>query len=154
MPELESSSLYLDSFMGLHTKYTSYSNVNMGNESKSSLSKCGDSSVVATCHLCNKEFKSLWGFKCHKKIHAISLGQPDECFKCFVCGKFCQSVSHLRRHMRCHSEDKPFKCEKCGKSYKHNNGLKVHQCRVSNVIEPPWKLPEDFKEQGFTDPKF
>ncbi|OWF43280.1 Transcription factor E4F1 [Mizuhopecten yessoensis] len=154
MPELDTSSLNMDSYMGMldlsgaQSKNTNYLNES---EFRSDQSKLGEASVVATCHLCQKEFKSLWGYKCHKKIHAISLGQPDDCFKCFECGKFCQSVSHLRRHMRCHSEEKPFKCGKCGKAYKHNNGLKVHQCRMS--IEPSdpvgqkYRMVEDRKLQ-------
>ncbi|XP_033752944.1 uncharacterized protein LOC117336489 isoform X15 [Pecten maximus] len=87
-----------------------------------------DSGIVATCGVCSKTFKSMWGFRCHQKSHERSLGNTNNCHECFQCGKFFTSGSHLRRHMKNHSEERPYVCVKCGKSYKQNYDLKMHSC--------------------------
>lgn len=87
-----------------------------------------DKAVVVICPICNKGFKSNWGYKCHARIHAVSYGEVDNCFKCSACGNFYPTLSRLRQHVRCHSEARPFVCEKCGRAYKHKCGLKLHTC--------------------------
>lgn len=95
---------------------------------KNQLSK---SPVVATCEICKKQFKSIWGYRCHMKFHDISVGKLDKCFKCMICSKFYPTNAQLRQHMRCHSQERPFVCNKCGRSYKHNCHLKMHVCTFS-----------------------
>ncbi|XP_021368173.1 B-cell lymphoma 6 protein-like isoform X16 [Mizuhopecten yessoensis] len=91
--------------------------------------QCTDESVVvATCNVCQKTFRSMWGFRCHQKSHERSQGNTDNCHKCSQCGKFFTSGSHLRRHLKNHSEARPFVCAMCGKSYKQKYDLKTHSC--------------------------
>lgn len=107
--------------------------VNMGlcNESESR-NEC-DKPTVAVCSICQKGFKSVWGYKCHVRIHAISVGKVDNSFKCLVCGNFYPTKARLRQHMRCHSNERPFSCNKCGRAYKHNCGLKTHMCTGEGI---------------------
>lgn len=89
-------------------------------------------SLKAFCHICRKGFKTALGFKTHQKQHDISLGKTRDCFKCETCGNFFPTQSRLRQHMRCHSDHRPFVCNKCGRGYKHNCDLKIHSCLAEN----------------------
>lgn len=125
----------MDSASG-HSRYSEYLEENFGDTKLHKSQENESKKSVATCSICDKGFKSMWGYRCHVKIHSISVGNPENCYKCFQCDKFCQSVSHLRRHMRCHSTNKPYQCDRCGRGYKHNNGLRVHQCRRVDSVQP------------------
>lgn len=92
-------------------------------------SACTEDNVVATCSVCAKSFKSMWGYRCHMKSHERSVGLTSNCHGCPECGKFFTSGSHLRRHIKNHSGDRPYVCV-CGKSYKQNYDLKMHTCHL------------------------
>ena len=47
-------------------------------------------------------------------------------FACVVCGKAFKYKSHLTRHVRMHSGDKPFRCIVCDKSFTQKSGLTRH----------------------------
>ena len=86
--------------------------------------------LVAFCDICEKGFRSTWGYKFHEKMHQTKSeeGSDSQCPQCEVCGKYLQTIHHLARHLRKHSTDKPFKCDKCGRAYKHKDALNVHVC--------------------------
>jgi len=42
--------------------------------------------------------------------------------KCF------NNASNLKKHMRIHSLDKPFKCDQCRKCFKDERSLNKHRC--------------------------
>ncbi|XP_076114870.1 uncharacterized protein LOC143082836 isoform X8 [Mytilus galloprovincialis] len=84
---------------------------------------------IAFCIECGKGFKSLSGFKIHKKMHEE---KNDSYPTCCICGRRCASQSRLAVHMRSHSEIKPFACSHCDKSYKHEKDLRDHKCRATN----------------------
>lgn len=45
---------------------------------------------------------------------------------CELCGKYWQTTAHLRRHMRVHTGEKPFKCMLCEKSFRQKSHLASH----------------------------
>ena len=45
---------------------------------------------------------------------------------CRICGKGCPSQSHLARHMRMHTGEKPFKCDYCDQRCTQKSSLKAH----------------------------
>ena len=46
------------------------------------------------------------------------LNEKYEDMKCSLCGKICKNWKSLELHMLSHANEKPFKCELCGKGFK------------------------------------
>ena len=43
-----------------------------------------------------------------------------------ICGKMFSGNRHLQRHIRKHTEDKPYTCDVCGKGFSQNGNLQTH----------------------------
>ena len=74
------------------------------------------------CQQCGKFFSEGPALKIHiKSIH-------DKVFRlhCEVCGKGAQSLSMLKRHMLCHTEEKKHVCNVCGMKFKRPPQLVQH----------------------------
>jgi hypothetical protein len=65
----------------------------------------------------------------------------DTPFGCYECSKSFTSISHLSRHLRCHTGDKDFHCtiDNCSQSFALNGNLSNHIRNVHNIgdIECP-----------------
>ena len=49
--------------------------------------------------------------------------------ECDVCEKVFGYPSHLARHMRTHTKEKPYECDVCEKRYRRSDHLKIHMRR-------------------------
>jgi hypothetical protein len=85
---------------------------------------CHRNEVVAICEECCKTFRSYTGFTDHNKKYHSS---PLENHQCRICNKSFISSYKLGIHERSHSTEKPYKCLKCGNSYKHKQDLQKHE---------------------------
>ncbi|XP_063543964.1 zinc finger protein OZF-like isoform X2 [Cydia strobilella] len=74
------------------------------------------------CKLCNKNFKSLFTFSCHERIH-----NGEKPYTCEVCNKQFTRKDHLDRHKWLHSGVKQFCCEICGKLFNERSSLNSHK---------------------------
>ena len=53
-------------------------------------------------------------------------GSGDLARACQVCAKIFPKPSDLKRHMMCHTGEKPFKCEFCGKPFRAKSSMHYH----------------------------
>jgi hypothetical protein len=65
-------------------------------------------------------------------------GHPREQFQCPYCDKVSSENSNLKAHMRLHTGEKPYICQKdsCGKAFRWKSSLSYHQKAVHSNLRP------------------
>lgn len=90
------------------------------------------------CTKCSKRFISKKSLRLHGAVHL-----PDELKKihtCSCCEKKFQSISNLNTHfLALHTDERPFICEECGKSFVNVGGLNQH--KVTHATDRPCQCP-------------
>lgn len=71
------------------------------------------------CSDCSKCFKDSTSLKKHLEIHS------NISFECLLCGQRSSTRYTLREHMLVHSDEKRYKCQYCGNTFKRYKTLKV-----------------------------
>nr|CAB3267917.1 zinc finger protein ZF(C2H2)-70 [Phallusia mammillata] len=74
-----------------------------------------------------------------------TLNESAKKFRCDVCGYATDRSSHYHRHLKTHSDDRPFHCGKCGRKFKLETYLKKHRCSMRPLADdqPPVEHPQD-----------
>eukprot|EP00088_Acartia_fossae_P056756 TRINITY_DN6610_c0_g1_i2.p1 TRINITY_DN6610_c0_g1~~TRINITY_DN6610_c0_g1_i2.p1 ORF type:complete len:153 (-),score=38.96 TRINITY_DN6610_c0_g1_i2:62-520(-) len=84
-------------------------------------------------------------------------GGGEEVHRCDLCGQTLSSRNSLKRHMRTHSDERPFKCSHCPNTYKAMESLKRHMktSHPETSNKPLTKLPstDQNKEKRKTGPE-
>uniref|UniRef100_A0A1A8QFA7 Zinc finger protein 473 n=1 Tax=Nothobranchius rachovii TaxID=451742 RepID=A0A1A8QFA7_9TELE len=58
---------------------------------------------------------------------SLFLEDPDKGRYCPMCSRFLHSTRDLKKHLRSHSEERPFVCVTCEKGFKYKDTIKKHQ---------------------------
>ena len=65
-----------------------------------------------------------------KKVKLYKKRKSSTISKCNVCGRICPNASTLVIHMRSHTNERPYACSSCEKTYKDSGSLKRHTERT------------------------
>ncbi|CAL9682797.1 unnamed protein product [Knipowitschia caucasica] len=106
------------------------------------------------CGNCDKSFRDQYDMTRHNmRVHEkADVGSPvlaedsdsntspsSENKHCVLCGKYFARFVDMERHMKSHSEDRPYSCTFCKKKFKNPYVLKRHQNKIckSREVSPP-----------------
>ncbi|XP_067655564.1 zinc finger protein 585A-like [Haliotis asinina] len=81
------------------------------------------------CTDCDKTFAAKSGYHQHRQLHL--LGKVS----CQVCSKILANQSYLKRHMRIHTQEKPYRCKLCGEAFYMYGTFRNH--RLAHQGIPP-----------------
>ena len=72
-----------------------------------------------SCEKCDKSFYVEEKLEKHAVTHLST--------KCEVCDKQFSRLSHLQKHRLIHTNERPYSCRKCDKSFNDKSSLKQHE---------------------------
>ena len=78
------------------------------------------------CTSCDKEFATKSNLTKHSKL-AHRQGDLSGAYSCDECDFSCYDASNLRIHLRIHSGEKPFICDRCSHGFTKKSDLTRHQ---------------------------
>lgn len=110
----------------------------------------GHSDETFPCDECDKLFPSQLYLKRHKKTHLEKI--EERCFICHICPKRFLRKTHLNKHLSAHSEGRIFRCHFCGRGFKGNEKLVLHEATrealggVCPIVKKSSHLSEDFND--------
>lgn len=113
------------------------------------------------CSSCEKRFRDHYDMKrhimrVHEKDEVSNGAREDESAdpgtsdgpenkNCSLCGKYFARQVDMERHMKSHSEDRPYSCSYCQKKFKNPYVLKRHQkeiCKSRELKKPRRREPQ------------
>uniref|UniRef100_A0A8C5ML56 C2H2-type domain-containing protein n=1 Tax=Leptobrachium leishanense TaxID=445787 RepID=A0A8C5ML56_9ANUR len=102
------------------------------------------SSRTQTMHPCEVCGKRFTNNSHLARHYKVHSGEKP--FPCGVCGKMFARKSHVADHQRIHTGERPYVCMECGRGFVNNSHLVLH--KVVHTGEKPFTCPECGK--GFT----
>jgi len=79
--------------------------------------------------------------------------EREKKFECLFCSTTCTDQFNMTRHLRCHSGEKPYKCEFCGFRTSYSSNLKMHLFTFHEKITEPRKFKPSPRNIPCTNPE-
>ncbi|KAG6922832.1 zinc finger protein 850, partial [Chelydra serpentina] len=73
--------------------------------------------------------------------HCQQTSEEKSAVRCSECGKSFTRQEYLQIHLKIHRGERPYKCNKCKKSFRHKTSLVLHRYTV-HKLEKPYKCPD------------
>uniref|UniRef100_A0A8C6PSI6 C2H2-type domain-containing protein n=1 Tax=Nothobranchius furzeri TaxID=105023 RepID=A0A8C6PSI6_NOTFU len=86
------------------------------------------------CSSCDKRFRDHYDLNRHE-MRDPNAFEVLETKTCLLCGKYFARQVDMERHMKSHSEDRPYKCSYCEKKFKNPYVLKRHEREICKSRE-------------------
>ena len=111
-----------------------------------------DQPKLFSCNQC--DYKSNYKANLKKHIRHIHENRGEKNIKCPECEKMFFTEDNMKRHLKLHSEDRPFKCEfeNCDKAFKTANGLKLH--KISHKQDRPFPCDIEGCDKSFKTKRY
>src|SRR5438445_787864 len=88
------------------------------------------------CNLCDKTFADKANCDRHEKTIHLDKTQNANTKKCPICSKM---VTHLTRHQKTHTDERPFQCRFCEKKFSLNQNRFTHE-KIMHLEQKSLKL--------------
>ncbi|KAJ8031841.1 Zinc finger protein 91 [Holothuria leucospilota] len=75
-----------------------------------------------SCKWCEEKFKTAAQRNTHNRTQHIE----KKSYPCKYCSRVFSESSHCKRHIRCHTGERPFSCEICGKEFVDGSYIRRH----------------------------
>ncbi|XP_055913452.1 zinc finger protein 93-like [Eupeodes corollae] len=96
------------------------------------------------CNICNEKYESQLLMLQHRKKHTEVMKKIEEmtiidrsggktCYVCKICAKTSNNKFRHEEHLRIHTKEKPYKCEKCGIGIATSNAMAHHMRTHENI---------------------
>ncbi|XP_021931562.1 zinc finger protein 665-like isoform X2 [Zootermopsis nevadensis] len=92
-----------------------------------------------SCSYCDKTFRNAIAMKVHERSHTKVAAEKTEptSYMCEFCGKSFRGKKTLKEHhLANHSDEKPYKCDKCDRNYGSLASLDIH--KATHSTETPY----------------